>query len=879
MKTIKILLRLLFFSSILCFIAHLDIALANQKEQNQKEKEEPLILINQWLLTGPFPLPFPTVTGEDAEFSMKNLLEFEVIDPLRLWIKEGDKFEWSPQKTSFWKPQATEAGLLILQTEGTDPQVAFIACYLDSSCWQKIKIDLESHHLLKVYLDGVSVLTKDSSSKPEDKEKGLTKGELILSQGKHRLFITAIRDPNGHPDWSVKVLLKPKNEGILQANLSSRRMLTEDDIVNSLELRNVKLSPDGKAVAYTASQRNPRTKRHEYWIEIRTLPDGKMEKVIRDTQNLRNLQWSPDGKSLSAIVPGTGETSDLWLIDRKTGQTQILLDDLKGLNNALWSPSGEFLLYSVTDEPKEKDPKIERLTGLQDRWVRSWPYKSHLYTVMRESKIRHRLTAGTLSAEGMFSSTGRPISPDGNKVIFISSLPDYKNRPYLRTDVMILDLATNRAEKVFTSAYSVGSVSWSPDGKSLYFLGGQSIGKAKKGRALPNDYDRDLYVLNLETKEVKSITAKFSPSISAALWAKDTFFLLCTDRSQVQLYKTDVFGQSFSKLNTGVDVVRDFDVSADGSQIVFSGESIQTPPRLFALDGKSKSPQLVLAPEDERWKEIIFGKVENFDFKNAQGTTIEGWIYYPLNFDPTKKYPLIVYYYGGTMPTSQSFNTRLLQYAANGYFVYVLNPSGAIGYGPEFSDLHVNDWGNLVADEIISGVTKLIASKPFIDAKRIGAWGGSYGGFMTETLAYKTNIFRTLISLYGISNITSYWGAGWWGFIYSGIATAESFPWNRPDIYIERSPLFHANQIQTPILLLHGDADINVPITESEQLYTALKLLGKEIEYIRFKGEDHGIRGTDENQRAVPEIMMAWWDKYLKDQPDAWDNLWKKVTK
>ena len=256
-------------------------------------------------------------------------------------------------------------------------------------------------------------------------------------------------------------------------------------------------------------------------------------------------------------------------------------------------------------------------------------------------------------------------------------------------------------------------------------------------------------------------------------------------------------------------------------------------------------------------------------------STIEGRIYYPSDFDSTKKYPLIVYYYGGCLPSDRSFEMRYSAwlYTQQGYIVYVLNPSGTIGYGQEFAARHTNAWGDWTAEEIIEGVKRLCKEKTFINSKKIGCMGASYGGFMTQYLQTKTDIFACAVSHAGISNITSYWGEGYWGYSYSAAASAGSYPWNNPDLYTKHSPLFNADKINTPLLLLHGTADTNVPIGESIQMYNALKILGKEVEFITIKGENHGIVDF-EKRLKWNNTIYAWFAKWLKDDSSWWEALY-----
>ncbi len=185
----------------------------------------------------------------------------------------------------------------------------------------------------------------------------------------------------------------------------------------------------------------------------------------------------------------------------------------------------------------------------------------------------------------------------------------------------------------------------------------------------------------------------------------------------------------------------------------------------------------------------------------------------------------------------------------------------------------MNNWGITVADELIESTKGFLAAHPFADAKRVGAIGASYGGFMTMLLLTRTDIYAAAISHAGISNITSYWGEGYWGYLYSAIATAESFPWNRRDIYVDQSPIFAADKVTTPLLLLHGDSDTNVPLGESWQFFTALKLLGKDVELIEVADQDHHILNPAK-RKIWSSTILAYFDKELKDQPEWWEELY-----
>lgn len=498
--------------------------------------------------------------------------------------------------------------------------------------------------------------------------------------------------------------------------------------------------------------------------------------------------------------------------------------------------------------------------------------RSFLYKLNVPDGTTQRLTAGGLT------TSLHDISPDGSKLLYSRDHIDYSTRPYSISEYQLLDIETLERDSLFTAAFGGGG-QFSPDGETILFTGGPSmfgnVGVNVPDNTIPNDYDNQAYFFDIESAEITPITRDFAPSIDNAIWGGDSniIYFLTTDRSFNNLYRYDVRRSRFTKLSTELDAVSDVDISKDGRIAVYSGTGISQPVQVYTHDLEEDESTLLRYPGEEHFANVQFGDHETWTFTNERGTEIDGVIYYPPNFDPNKKYPVISYYYGGTVPVNRAFGGRYPKelYAAKGYIVYVMQPSGAIGYGQEFSALHVNDLGKIVSGEIISGVNKFLDEHEFADRENVGAIGASYGGFMTMLLMTETDMFAAAVSHAGISNLASYWGVGYWGFQYNAVAAANSFPWNRKDIYVEQSPLYSADKVTTPLLFVTGAADTNVPPGESYQMYTALKLLGKETALVQVAGQDHHILDY-KKYKLWKESIISWFDKYLKDQPAWWNH-------
>ena len=647
-----------------------------------------------------------------------------------------------------------------------------------------------------------------------------------------------------------------------------KRRLSLFDTNFGSRVASVSLSPDGKYLLTRYSD-NYDLKRSRSHTELTEVKSGR---VLLPSVG-ENMSWMPQGNRLYYTVTGK-QGNDLVVYDPVRGQETVLYRNIPE-GYFTWSPCEDFLIYTETEEGEKVEGPLKRLLHPDDRIPGS---RNRFYLVKYDlsTGLSERLTYGSASVYL------NDISPDGTKLLCSTQKPNITKCPFSLTSVFQLDLATLQADTLVKWDAYVSGASYSPDGTRLLLTGSPSafggIGKNCGELPIANDFDTQAFLMDLQTREVKPITRDFAPAIISSVWnrADGCIYFNTTDRDCQHVYRYVPDKDVFEMLPLEEDVIYGFSLpDDDASLMAYVGGGNTSAGVAYLYDRKKGKSALLADPMKETLDKIELGEMQPWNFTAADGTLIEGMMCLPPDFDPQKKYPLIVYYYGGTTPTTRGLTSPYSPqlFASRDYVVYVINPSGAIGYGQEFSARHVNAWGDWTADEIIEGTKKFCDAHPFVDAKRIGCLGASYGGFMTMYLQTKTDLFAAAVSHAGISNVTSYWGEGYWGYSYNGVAAADSYPWSRPDLFTKHGALFNADKINTPLLLLHGTVDTNVPIGESIQLYNALKILGKPVEFITVEGENHFI--SDYEKRVLwHNSIMAWFARWLQDSPQWWNDLY-----
>ena len=815
--------------------------------------------ISHWLVLGPAEI---LANGAALPAAEEAALEYDFLSVALLRPQAGLKAQWSTQRQLTWQPGAARfAG-------SAGKQAVYLAAYLESPRWLQAQLVVEAAFPLRVYFDG-AVLPQPATG---GKEAGKNSYQLTLANGKHLLLIKGILPAGTGKNHALQASLKNKPAFAadpIAVSLGVERRTSMEDVLNTVNIDDVFLAPDGSKVAVALSKRQSGESENRRWLEILDTGNGGRIFTSQGLGAIGNFQWLKNSRSFF-FGRDEKDLTDLCVYDLDAHTCRTILAGIKNFSSCWWSEDSRFLVYATQDEP-EKDKAFRHVKNIDDR-SRFAERRQDLTLFFPESGVRQPLTNSSDNVSQV------RISPDGRMLLLASYSEDAKVRPYHKNTLVLYSLADGRREKILDDPW-IDDFAWSPDSKKLLLLGGPSafsgLGSTLPAGVLPNDYDGQAYVFDLKTRKAEALTRKFAPSINAAHWHPGGgIYLQVTDNDYSRLYRCDPVAKKFSRLETAPDAVESVSYSR-ARKAAYSGSGLAAPQKLFMLNLDSGGSRLLMDYNRDEFSRVRFGKMENWHFKTKEGKTIGGYICYPPDFNSSRLYPCIVNYYGGTSPIGRNFGGRYPKdwYAANGYIVCVLQPSGAVGYGQEFSSAHVNDWGEITSAEIIRGVEELLRSHPYIDNRRVGAIGASYGGFMTQVLAGKTDLFAALISHAGISDLSSYWGVGDWGYSYSGVASANSFPWNRKDIYVGHSPLFMAERIGKPLLLLHGENDNNVPPGESYQMFAALKLLGKEVALVTFPGQYHFILTPAQRVRWL-QTIMAWFDRWLKGQGEWWQELY-----
>lgn len=629
---------------------------------------------------------------------------------------------------------------------------------------------------------------------------------------------------------------------------------------------NVTISPNGQYIL-TSYVNKINVDRTTYKQVLR---ETKKNTVIRIFPKSKELRWMPKSSLLYYMEKGQNGL-DVHIVYPKTLVDERVIEGLPE-GNWFWSTDEQYLFSTKMNKMKEKKVPYKRLHNRYDRLPNSRQY-NQIIRYNRYTGLTETLTFGHEHTVNVLGT-----NEADTKILMMMDHRTPTKRPFNAQALLEVDMHTLAVDTLAKDAF-ITNASYIPGTNKIVVMGSpeafNKIGKNCGKEPIANDFDNQAFLLDRDTKKIKAISEFFDPSLQlVTTWTSNKcIYFKAEDKDREKIAEYDLRKNTWTILPMSEDVVRTFSAARQKPIATYSGVSMSSSSKAYLYSLKKHQETLYTSPMSKSLKDIQFGRVEDCNFTTKDGTTIYGTLTYPPTFDKHKKYPMIVYYYGGTSPTPRymDFYYSSQLFASRGYMVYVLNPSGATGFGQEFSARHVNAWGKRTADEIIEGTKKVIKNHSCIDAQHVGCIGASYGGFMTMYLQTKTNIFAAAVAHAGISMVASYWGEGYWGVGYNSVAAANSYPWTNKELFTQGA-LFHADKIHTPLLMMHGSVDTNVPTGESIQLYNALRVLGRDVELITIDGEDHHVMDWKKRQ-LWHNCIMAWFAKWLQEKPAWWDAI------
>ncbi len=758
---------------------------------------------------------------------------------------------------------AVEGGRLLTSgdTPGCESSKALhlLGFTISNTSYTSATISVDGLKRYQVYVDG----------------KQVNGGYTTLLPSVHKVVIKYLSEPDCEESATVKVDADKAIVGLLDS--STKHPYTLKDVMHARTCSTLSLSNNGRFLIYgTSEMQTGGSMSYKYYLK--DLSTGQ----VLDRRG--GLHWMPQSDRYYYTQKNDGAGYTLYVVD-PVSRKECVLSRTLPVNSFVMSPTEDYVVYSEkTNGPKEKKEIFEVLEP-DDRQP-GWRNRTNLYRYDLRSGLVQQLTYG------YHNISIHDISNDGKYALISKSESRLTKRPTSVSSLYRLNMQTYALDTLVANDGFIGRAKFSPNGSQVLVTGSpeafDGIGANVAEGQTPSQYDNQLFlspVLNegadYSPKNWKALTRDFNPSVQNTIWSLSDgmVYMTAEDKDYINLFRLNPNTGKITKLETGVELVQAMTVSDKSNVIAYCGQGASYGDRIYTMNSKSLKGTMVEDVDGERLASISLGKCESWDYVNEEGDTVCCRYYLPYNFDASKRYPMIVDYYGGCSPTSRTFQSRYPQhaYAALGYVVLVVNPRGASGFGQKWSAAHVNTAGKGVADDIIGAVKTFCKEHAYVNDKKIGCVGASYGGFMTQYLQTVTDIFAAAVSHAGISDHTSYWGEGYWGYSYSEVSMANSYPWTRKDLYVDQSPLYNADKIHTPLLFVHGTGDTNVPVGESIQMYTALKLLGRPTAMVLVEGENHWI--LDYNKRIQwQNTIWAWFAKYLQDDDSWWESMYAKKS-
>lgn len=639
---------------------------------------------------------------------------------------------------------------------------------------------------------------------------------------------------------------KEKQEAPAPHSKDGRKLFGTTEALRVARVFSPRISPDGSRIGHLVAENKmekdkPWKSLTQLWLVPTAGPATAARQYTRGEESVSDIHWSPDGRLIGFLM-NAGDEKDkkqqVWFMYVDGGEPWQVTKHKSGVRSFEFSRDGKTLLLLATEpenEDKEKRGKDKDDAEVVDRdlkMARLWTWE---ISAGQEKQI----------TKGDFTASDARWSPDGTHITFTSNPTPRQNDSGLQI-AWVLDVATGKQRKVVETTDYTHTARWSPDGKSIAYLSTRGLSVEQT----------NLFVVPAEGGPAKKLTTSFELNAGEPVWSPDSknVYFSAANREAMEIFAADAASGSVRQVAAKPGALNLSEISANGQAVIGTWSDPEHPAEVFRSDLKFTAIQPVT--NHNSWlAEYALGGTEVLKWKSSKdGMEIDGIVTKPVDFDASQKHPFLLNPHGG--PTGASlltFNPTEQILAANGYVVLEPNFRGSTGRGEKFASANQNDWGNGDYKDDMSGV-QAVVDKGWADAERLGAFGWSYGGYMTMWIDTQTDRFKAISPGAGLPDLYSMYSQTDI-HRYMTVFFDDKAPWDNFQEYWDHSPMKYIANVKTPTMILHGQSDTRVPIPQAEEFYRALYERHVPVEYVTYPRENHGF--------VEPRHIRDRWQRYL----------------
>ena len=678
--------------------------------------------------------------------------------------------------------------------------------------------------------------------------------------------------------WLIMALFAPQLAAAAQGAPAAQRPITIDDHFQIREVEGPKLSPDAQWVAYTVKTPSLKEDNSEQRIWMVPFAGGEAVPLTAEGVSSGNPRWSPDGKYLAFLSARQEGKTQVWLLNRIGGEAQRLTETPQDVDTFEWSPDSKRLCLILRDPTteeleaaKKKDddkegedkPAQKKKNKTQKPWVIDRLQfkvdevgyldrrRTHLYIFDLATKKLTQITSGD------YDDSDPAWSPDGAQLAFTSNRTSDPDRNYNNDIWTVAAGNTDKGAHLTQLTTNPGddhAPTWSPDGKWIAYV-------TQTEPKLFEYATKHLAVSPATGGEAKILTRSLDRNVDQIRFATDSnsLYFIADDDGTQNVCRIAITGGEVTRPIGGRVMVYSYSLAKSG-EIAAQIDKMDRPSEVYALPASGGAPKQITHTNDALISQLKLSPGEYVHFKSQDGTTVSGYLYKPLDYTPGKKVPTLLRPHGGPVwAWYAEFQPDIQLFAANGYAALLPNPRGSSGYGQKYCQAIFADWGNKDYQDDLAFVDYAV-EQGIADPDKLGVGGWSYGGISTDFIIGQTTRFKAAISGAGEALNTALYGHDQYQKDYE---TELGRPWENEALWDKLSPFYKVAKITTPTLFMGGNIDWNVPILGGEQMYQALKSLGRETELVVYPDEYHEFK-TPSHMKDRLQRYLAWYAHYVK---------------